>query len=132
MQLICTILLALWQLPQTIVGLLVLLFQARSLHYVGDGVWTVDGWSAGACFGEIILLPTWYGAASLAHERGHREQSRLLGPVYLLAVGIPSAACNLTDRWFHRDWDDLERNVWYYTLPWEADADERGGVHRWH
>lgn len=132
MQFFRTILLALWQLPQTIVGLLVLLLQARRLHYAGDGVWGVEGWTAGVCFGEIIMLRTWYDGRDLAHERGHRKQSRILGPLYLLLVGLPSAVGNLIDRWLHKDRGALERNIWYYTLPWEEDADKRGGVNRWH
>lgn len=54
----------------------------------------------------------------------------MLGPSYLISIGIPSAICNLIDRFFHKDWGALERNIWYYRLPWEAWADELGKVNR--
>lgn len=131
MQLICTILLAIWQLPQTLLGLAVIACMAGRTRYVGDGVWTVRGWTSGVCLGEFIALCTWFDSTDLRHERGHREQSRILGPLYLLVVGLPSVIGNLIDRRGHRSWPDALRSKWYYDLPWEADADQRGGVKRW-
>lgn len=130
MQFIKRAALIIWQLPQTILGLLVLAFTRRR-RYDGSGVWATSARSCGVCFGEIIILPSWYSWATYRHESGHREQSRMTGPLYLLLIGIPSAAGNLIDRWGHKGWTDREREEWYYNLPWEADADERGGVWRW-
>jgi hypothetical protein len=62
--------------------------------------------------------------AVLAHERGHSRQSRLLGPLYLIFIGLPSIAGNVLARffpWFHKH---------YYKLPWEAWADRLGQVDR--
>lgn len=131
MQFFRTILLAIWQLPQTLLGMFVFGCIARRAEYVGDGTYSVAGMDAGCCFGEIILVTSWFGSDSLRHERGHRQQSRILGPLYLLLVGMPSAVGNLIDRWGHRNWPDALRSKWYYDLPWEADADRRGGVKRW-
>ncbi len=55
------------------------------------------------------------------HEYGHELQSLLLGPLYLLLVGLPSGiTClfNLTNN----------NNYKYYLLPWECWADKWGGV----
>lgn len=122
--------LILWQLPQTILGLLVLLF-TRHKTYIDNGVWVARHWTSNACFGEIIILRPYYDSDDHGHECGHREQSRMAGLLYLLLVGIPSAAGNLIDRWCHKSWTKREKRMWYYNLPWEADADERGGVWRW-
>lgn len=56
------------------------------------------------------------------HEYGHQLQSLLLGPLYLLLIGLPSGitcAFNLHGG----------NNYKYYILPWENWADSWGGIH---
>jgi len=57
--------------------------------------------------------PVW-GYKAIKHEIGHLEQERLLGPLYIPLVGIPSVLCTLT-----------------HTHGWpETWANELGGVKR--
>ena len=63
----------------------------------------------------------------LNHEYGHVLQEQEMGtPQYLAAVFVPSATYNLLSR----KNPTLARN--YYNMPWEYDADVRGGVNRDH
>jgi hypothetical protein len=63
----------------------------------------------------------------LNHEYGHCRQSRVLGPFYLLIIGIPSfihaLARTLCWKLFHKKWN-------YYKFYTEAWADKLGGVQR--
>jgi hypothetical protein len=60
----------------------------------------------------------------LWHEMGHSKQSRILGPLYLLAVGLPSVTVNLVARIFKKN------AAWYYSQYPEKWADELGGIER--
>lgn len=59
------------------------------------------------------------------HEVGHSRQSLMLGPLYLIVIGIPSCIGNLI---FRNKWIRKRSN--YYSLPWEAWADKLGDVKR--
>ena len=54
------------------------------------------------------------------HEFGHQLQSLLLGPLYLLIIGLPSG---ITCGW-HLYSNDYE----YYNFPWESWADKWSGI----
>lgn len=61
----------------------------------------------------------------MAHEYGHTQQSRKLGPLYLLIIGLPSliwAGC--FEGWRKKHNKPYE---WFYTEAW---ADRLGGVKR--
>ena len=78
-------LLFLWQLPQNVAGWI--------LSRFAEGRWDADGryyvWRGpgSVCLGEYVIVSS---PAALAHERGHRTQSRMLGPLYLPVIGVPS------------------------------------------
>ncbi len=62
---------------------------------------------------------------TINHEYGHIQQEKDLGTFkYLAAVGLPSITCNL----LARNNDFIQKN--YYNMPWEYNADMRGGVNR--
>ncbi len=63
-----------------------------------------------------------------AHEYGHSVQSRRFGPLYLLAVGLPSVSRVLYAAAYFR----LTGETWqhYYDAWPENDADRLGGVVR--
>ena len=64
-------------------------------------------------------------APYVLHEYGHTIQSRMLGPLYLLIIGLPSiiwAGCFKGYRKKH--------NVDYYSFATEKWADKLGGVQR--
>ena len=127
----------LWQLPQSLLALFLFLAlcPTGAEKRAGRVCFLFHGppWLSGCSLGEFIFLPAWQrgNSAALAHEHGHSIQSRMLGPLYLLLVGIPSAAfCNLWDRLFHKSWPPEKRRQWYYSRYPEAWADRLGGVAR--
>ena len=88
--------------------------------------------SSGVSLGNFIIMEKGLAKANdVLHETGHQRQSAALGPLYLIAVGIPSLARNVWDRLFHKNWTYVQRAVWYYSGWPESQADELGGVDRW-
>ena len=119
----------LWQLPQNILGLLVILF-TRAEFSLTHNVWETRKYSFGVSLGRYIIFGKHFEYTDLKHEKGHQKQSLYLGPLYLLLIGIPSMSGNLWDRLFHRKWAPEKREKWYYNLIWEAWADKLGHVRR--
>lgn len=122
------ILLYLWQLPQNIVGLFVVLF-SRAAKMI-DGIYRTK-YNFGVSLGNYIILDRGCSLIDIRHEQGHQKQSLYLGWLYLFTIGILSAAGNIWDRLFHKSWNHTARMYWYYKQPWEAWADKLGGVKRW-
>ena len=92
-----------------------------------DGVWGSDKlyhYLSGASLGRYIVLKPSHSMTDIKHEYGHVRQSRMLGPLYLIVVGIPSAINNLRSR---RDATVYEN---YYNMYPENWADKLGGVTR--
>lgn len=110
----------LWQLPQNLLGLLVIAFIGAE-YSSGYDAWETRKYSFGVSLGRYIIFGKYFTYTSLKHERGHQKQSLYLGPLYLLIIGLPSLVGNL----LHRVW-----KFDYYKLPWEAWADYLGGVKR--
>ena len=135
MKKIWEVLLYCWQLPQNLLGQLLLAIYGRvvPIDFRGDGwrsrlpssmLYFIDGFPGGISLGRYILVSgrgftdskVWY------HERGHSIQSMILGPLYLFVVGLPSllwAAC------WNSGWK--VSYYWFYTERW---ADKLGGVER--
>jgi hypothetical protein len=125
-----------WQLPQVLLGLLMTVI--LKAHKVCEDTWLTD-LPLGVSFGPVIIVwnrqlsdanflldvdaPTW------KHERGHGRQSLMLGPFYLLTVGLVSITFNLLSR-ASLAWGSgkFARN---YFKRWPEDwADKLGGVVR--
>ena len=130
-------LLYIWQLPQNLLGLLVIkvtraelstLFVEQSQSYYRS---RLDHCSFGVCLGEYIIFGA-YSASVIGwkHEAGHRRQSRMFGPLYLLVVGLPSVVRNIWDKVAHRSWGYERKKLWYYGGYPEHWADMLGGVMR--
>ena len=122
------VLLYLWQLPQNILGLLVIFF-TKSVYYE-SGCWVTPDYRFGVSLGNYIIFGGRVDEISLKHEQGHQKQSLYLDWLYLLIIGLPSAIGNIYDRIAHKNWSYKERERWYYAQPWEAWADRLGGVAR--
>lgn len=124
-------LMILWELPQNIAGLLIVLVlwkkQGGITRYKkAFHVKLCDiGW--GVSLGRFIILPVFDNKDTLKHEYGHCKQSRLLGWLYLLIVGIPSACRNL---YFRKHNTDRKGKTYYEAFP-ENWADELGKVYRY-
>lgn len=97
-----------WGLPQSLVGFILYLYwrSRKAACFVWHGAvvtqWTVSG---GVSLGLFVFVPDKAGRyitdgreltaeesrrGVLVHEYGHCIQSLLLGPAYLLLVGLPS------------------------------------------
>ncbi len=121
-----------WQLPQHLLGLaLIVILRARKND---RGIYIVPPLSfGGVSLGEYIILDEWLESLPVSktveHERGHSKQSRYLGPLYLLIVGIPSALMNLMSR-YSRHYGSGKFSDGYYDRWPETWADRLGGVER--
>ena len=129
MTLLVAILLQVWQLPQNLVGFVFGWFlkgKERLEGYRGipGSIRLVSGKNmhGGLSLGNFVYFRRPAYDRLLLHEYGHCRQSRLLGPLYLLVIGLPSLGWAL---WWHPG-----RRVpysWFYTERW---ADRLGGVER--
>lgn len=130
------VLLWLWQLPQNIIGGICSIKAERYLYYcMKDGnlvtVYFKKWFRSGVSLGDTIIIDSMYYDIidsalykCIEHEYGHQRQSKILGPLYLILIGIPSLFGNIVFRLFKID------SRHYYKLPWEAWADKLGGVIR--
>jgi len=119
----------LWQLPQHLLALLLLsLFRgrivSRSPGAYGTVIIRLKGVSWGASLGHYILIDSMAYPRTVIHEQGHSCQSLMLGPFYLLLVGIPSFTMALLTAL-----GVLKAENYYKRWP-ESWADELGGVKR--
>jgi hypothetical protein len=81
--------------------------------------------TVGVSLGFYIFIDQGYSYPTEEHELGHSIQSKWLGPLYLIVVGIKSAIFNnLRDRLFHGSWTNAKRYKWYYTS-WPEGPSER-------
>ena len=137
MKLLKLLFLFLWQLPQNIVGAFCILkYDKLHPYYTRDGdiveVYFKSWFNSGISLGDVIILDNAYDQSvsvetlynAIYHEHGHQIQSRILGPLYLITIGLLSLLGNLVFRLFKIN------SKYYYKLPWEAWADKLGGVVR--
>jgi hypothetical protein len=92
----------LWELPQSALGALLLgaeaLFSSAKRVEVENGRVFVESTRSAVSLGHFVFWARgenrWFvlDANTRAHEYGHTFQSRLLGPLYLPLIGVPSLA----------------------------------------
>ena len=118
-----------WQLPQNLVGLVFGWFlkgkkRIYGLPDIPDEIHIVGATNmhGGISLGNFVYCRPPIYAKMARHEYGHCLQSRILGPFYLLVIGLPSLLWAL---WWHPG-----RSVGYYTFYTERWADRLGGVNR--
>ena len=134
------ILLYIWQLPQNLLGLILLLIYKSEKTLTaknGNLVYFSRYMPGGISLGKYSIINRYYiedtDEATLdtdvvKHEAlGHGTQSRILGPFYLPVIGLPSiiwASLYGNTKWF-----PYKKNGYYvfYTEKW---ADKLGGVIR--
>ena len=124
------VLLWIWQQPQNLVGwLLTRRSKSKLITGTEEDPFTIyfykKFFNSGVSLGDyIILARNNRNYKTVYHEHGHQKQSRMLGPLYLIVIGLPSLLGNIYSRIFHKSYE------WYYKQPWEAWADKLGGVER--
>lgn len=128
MRTILNILFFFWELPQNLLGILLTFIFATDncLVYKGKKIRICNNFPGGISLGNYIWVRgypnntrTWN---IVKHKWGHTRQSRMLGPLYLIVVGLPSLiwAAIYTEKVGYSYYD-------FYTESW---ADELGGVER--
>jgi len=91
-----------WQLPQHIAAAILhailrkKILTVRSIREDGC-LFGIENWPYGIALGRYIFLDVQM-SSSVLHEYGHCLQSKMLGPLYLIVVGIPSMTMNLLTR----------------------------------
>ena len=101
---ILLILSIIWQLPQNIVALVMLPFMGKlKLVSFRKFCWCIEGqnMSGGISLGNIAIVSHAEAKREVyvAHEQlGHTVQSKILGPLYLFVIGIPS----IIHAWLHK------------------------------
>ena len=113
------IILYLWQLPQNLLGILIKYIVKAELVYSGLYFWKLR---SGLSLGSYIFVNEHCTDSTILHELGHRKQSCILGPLYLLVIGIPSLLwASLRQLGLFK----LRSYYWFYTEKW---ANKLGGV----
>jgi hypothetical protein len=132
---IFTILQFTWGILQTFIGLIVYIIvkilkkNKEEINYKGAHI-TVFGknWG-GISLGRFIFICSGYSGDykqnTIKHEWGHTVQSLILGPLYLIVVGVPSSIWNQCFRKYRQ-----KNNVDYYSFFCEKWADKLGEVQR--
>lgn len=123
-----------WQLPQNLLGLLLLAFYKKEKVYHrlnGRTFYFTDEMPSGISLGNYIIMNREDKEDGMRHEYGHTIQSRILGPLYLILIGMPSLLWNIIDRIIVEPLVGWEKScILYYKMPWEHWADVLGGVER--
>lgn len=127
------LLLWLWQLPQNGLGLLASLAVAAmpagaaSLRIERRPEGRVSyclSRFGGVSLGRYLFVHRQADERLVRHELGHSRQSLLLGPAYLLVIGLPSLAWALLHPTLRR----IRPGVSYFSFPTERWADRLGGT----
>ena len=115
-----------WELPQNLLGLLLrVIYKGTDSEYEGAVVRRSLQMQGGISLGRYIIVSQFASKTTVMHEYGHCLQSRSLGWLYLLVIGLPSIV-----------WAGLYGTVvkptknGYYRWYTERWADRLGGVER--
>lgn len=117
-----------WQFPQMLAALIWYLIKKKKILYNSVGKFYtvyVGANRGGVTLGDRIFISKCYHGEYLnliiAHESGHVLQSKYLGPLYLIVIGIPS----ILWAWLHKYIVPNKNAFWFYTESW---ANKLGGV----
>ena len=117
----------LWQLPQNLLGLLlVAILRPEDIYEIDSSLLCyASRMRGGISLGRYVIVRSDlkdYRGNTEKHELGHSRQSFYLGPLYLIVIGLPS----LIWAW----WWNEGRGVSYYSFYTERWADRLGEVER--
>lgn len=126
-----------WCLPQTLLGFFVKLFLngKKAKYIINDKTYIVYNtdktWLGGISLGKYVCLGINQDRENtIKHEHGHQIQSLILGPLYLLIIGLPSGLwCwfiwNLVNKIRVKKGKSYLSYYWFYPEAW---ANKLGGV----
>lgn len=122
-------LLWLWQLPQNLCGIIyrsiskdnrICVIENNDSRSVGAKVY-LQKTKGGVSLGKYIFINQDYIDKEIVikHECGHVKQSKILGPLYLLVIGIPSILHAWLNNYIGCCWKNGEYNYFhFYTEKW--------------
>ena len=116
-----------WQLPQIIIAFVYYLYLKfnndilDTCSYQEAIVFIKKKSKGSVTLGNIIFLSPKATEKTIKHEWGHTRQSLVLGPLYLIIIGIPSII------WasIHKKIAPNKSYYWFFT---EASANKLGGL----
>ncbi|MBR6784033.1 MAG: hypothetical protein IKM32_04995 [Clostridia bacterium] len=113
-----------WGALQTSLGLILFLFNLKRPHFIYKGaVFTEWARGGGISLGLFVFVSNKSNERLVRHEYGHTLQSLILGPLYLIVIGIPSFIWASLP-YFRRRRKD--KSISYYSLYCEHWADILG------
>ena len=120
-----------WELPQSLLGLILIPFYKDSFMrkelYKDQWVYIYEKFPGGISLGNYQLVKYGRGMTTIIkHEYGHCIQSKYLGPLYLPIIGVCSSIHNLVCR--IKKYKKIPYN--YYSFWTEKWADKLGEVKR--
>ena len=119
----------LWQLPQNLCGIIyrsisednrICVIENNDSRSVGAKVYLQRA-NGGISLGKYIFINQDYIDEEIVikHECGHVKQSKILGPLYLLVIGIPSILHAWLNNYIGCCWKNGEYNYYhFYTEKW--------------
>ena len=122
-------LLWLWQLPQNLCGIIyrsiskdnrICVIENDDSRSVGAKVYLQRA-KGGVTLGKYVFINQDYTdkEAVIKHECGHVKQSKILGPLYLLVIGIPSILHAWLSNYIGCCWKNGKYNYYhFYTEKW--------------
>lgn len=113
-----------WQFPQHLLALLIIKITKATYKENYKGAKIYNASITGISLGQYIIVSEDVSENTIKHEYGHTKQSYLLGPLYLIVVGLPSIVMNILSRM-----RILDNRKYYIRWP-ESWADELGEVKR--
>ena len=127
LRIISKIVLFIWQMPQEFVGFYMLVFYfgwhkiTKTQPFNTSTIFRISGLKGGLSLGRFIFVEK-LDYKLICHEYGHSRQSKILGPLYLIVIGLPS----LIWAWIY-SYSWKKSYYWFYTERW---ADKLGKVDR--
>ena len=89
----------LWQFPQNMLALCIegILCQAayREGKVCGNTIIVNNTLPSAMSLGDYLFVNPMSSQKSIQHEYGHSKQSNILGPLYLIVIGVPSLLHNI-------------------------------------
>ena len=113
-----------WQFPQNMLAVCLedILCNAaiRGIKEKGNQIIWCNVFPSAMSLGDYLFMPIGATKESIEHECGHSRQSDILGPVYLIVIGIPSIIHNIVHAVGSKlglNWDYYK----FYTEHWLMD-----------
>lgn len=119
-----------WQLPQNLIGLCYYIIIKKDItetikpDNAGYSLYLKKS-KGGISLGKYVFAPAYSYDLDfvMKHEVGHNIQSRMLGPLYLIIIGIPSFLWAMT----HKKLFPNKDYYWFYPEKW---ANKLAGIER--